>query len=557
MPTGTVPGVSPLAPPPGVVSPVVPPGATGATGDTGATGATGGGPTPPPGPGGGGAPPVAGPMGTAGQTPIAPDPTGPEPAPTGPAGGGAGPGPTPAPVAGGAGAPVDPGPVVPAVPEPTLVTSAANAFWTVGEVTEMPGAAATVTVDEGQMYQEWLGFGGTFNEKGWDALAVLPEAERERALKLLFDKVDGAGFTFGRIPLGSSDYGMDRYTLAETPGDYEMASFSIDRDKEMLIPYIQAALAIKPDIQFWASPWTPPPWMKDNNAYDRGYMIEDAQTLGAYALYFVKFVQAYAAEGINITAVHPQNEPGWQQDYPSCGWSNAGMIDFIANHLGPAVEAELPGTEVWMGTMSNGDLDNAIAEAVMANGAAAAYVKGIGLQWEMETHAQRYTSTYNVPILQTEHKCGNYPWESGTDQSRAPNDFAYGQESWGLLTSWITKGVHGYVAWNMVLDTIGRSLDEVRPWAQNALLAVDRQSGTLNVTPAYYVFRHVAQYVEPGAVRIGVNGDALAFKNPDGSIVTIIHNTTGSASPTTLSVAGTTLQFEIPASGWATVNWGG
>jgi glucosylceramidase len=421
----------------------------------------------------------------------------------------------------------------------------------------MPGAAATVTVDEGQMYQEWLGFGGTFNEKGWDALAVLPEAERERALKLLFDKVDGAGFTFGRIPLGSSDYGMDRYTLAETPGDYEMASFSIDRDKEMLIPYIQAALAIKPDIQFWASPWTPPPWMKDNNAYDRGYMIEDAQTLGAYALYFVKFVQAYAAEGINITAVHPQNEPGWQQDYPSCGWSNAGMIDFIANHLGPAVEAELPGTEVWMGTMSNGDLDNAIAEAVMANGAAAAYVKGIGLQWEMETHAQRYTSTYNVPILQTEHKCGNYPWESGTDQSRAPNDFAYGQESWGLLTSWITKGVHGYVAWNMVLDTIGRSLDEVRPWAQNALLAVDRQSGTLNVTPAYYVFRHVAQYVEPGAVRIGVNGDALAFKNPDGSIVTIIHNTTGSASPTTLSVAGTTLQFEIPASGWATVNWGG
>jgi glucosylceramidase len=89
------------------------------------------------------------------------------------------------------------------------------------------------------------------------------------------------------------------------------------------------------------------------------------------------------------------------------------------------------------------------------------------------------------------------------------------------------------------------------------LLAVDRQSGMLNVTPTYYVFRHIAQYVEPGATRIGVNGDALAFKNPDGSVVTVIHNSGGSASQTTLSVSGTMLQFEIPARGWATVNWGG
>src|SRR5690606_26419616 len=134
-------------------------------------------------------------------------------------------------------------------------------------------------------------------------------------------------------------------------------------------------------------------------------------------------------------------------------------------------------------------------------------------------------SSYQVPVMQTEHKCGNYPWENGTDQSRAPNDHAYAEESWGFFTNWIRKSVNSYMAWNMVLDTIGLSLDEVRPWAQNALLAVDRNSSTLVVTPTYYVFRHLAQYVEPGAVRVEVQGgDALAFQNPDGSIVTVLFN---------------------------------
>ena len=94
--------------------------------------------------------------------------------------------------------------------------------------------------------------------------------------------------------------------------------------------------------------------------------------------------------------------------------------------------------------------------------------------------------------------------------------------------------------------------------AQNALLAVDRNSNTLVVTPTYYVFRHLAQYVEPGAVRVDVQGgDALAFRNPDGSVVTVLFNSGQQASNTTLAVAGTTLQFSIPARGWATVNWQG
>ncbi len=535
----------------------------------------------------GGAPAPAGqaPAGatSAGQTPVGqtPAPAGQTPAATPSEPGGVTPAPAgtavapvdpvsgePAPVEPAPGDPVgvDPAPDVPgdpvavdpapAVPEPSLVTSGNGNYWQLGEVVE-GGGSATITVDANSEQATWFGFGGTFNEKGWDALKAVSEAERDRAIRLLFDKNEGCGFTYGRIPIGSSDYGLSRYSLAETPDDFTMQSFSIERDRQDLIPYIKAAMAVKPDIRFWASPWSPPPWMKDNNAFDSGAMRNEPQYLEAHALYLARFVEEYAKENIIVEAVHPQNEPGYPQDYPSCTWTAAQMSDYIANYMGPLFAERLPTTEVWLGTMSNPTSAD-IVTTVMGNQAARGYVKGIGLQWGMgDGNAPGdYSSNYGVHIMQTEHRCGNYPWESGTDQSRAPNDHTYGLESWGLIRDWIKKGVNSYLAWNMVLDTIGRSLDEVRPWAQNALLVVDRNTGTLIETPTYWVFRHVAQYVDPGSVRVAVQGgDALAWKNPDGSIVTVVHNSGGQASQQVLSVGGTLLQFTVPASGWATVNW--
>jgi glucosylceramidase len=161
----------------------------------------------------------------------------------------------------------------------------------------------------------------------------------------------------------------------------------------------------------------------------------------------------------------------------------------------------------------------------------------------------------SLAIWQTEHKCGNYPWVTGTDQSKAPNDFAYAVESWGLIRDWIKKGVNSYSAWNMVLDTVGRSLDMVRPWAQNALLTVDTAAKKLNITPTYYVFRHVSQYVDAGAKVVGTSGgDALAFKNADGTIVAVIYNS-GAAKKSIVALGGKKLQFDMPAKGWATINW--
>jgi len=456
-----------------------------------------------------------------------------------PPGGGAG---------GGAGTP-------PVIEKPPLVTSAPNAYWQPGTVMEVTSGTADVTVNDTSVLQTFTGFGGTFNEKGWEALSVLTQEERDHALKLLFDAADGAKFVYGRIPIGASDYATNRYTLDDTPNnaaDPTMASFSIERDRQKLIPYIQAALKVNPNIIFWGSPWTPPPWMKDNKAYDRGNMTDAA--LEPFALYLSRFVEDYAKEGIILKAIHPQNEPGYAQDYPSCGWSSGQMTKFIGEILAPLFKERGITADIFIGTMSNSTADASLMKAVMGNATAKSAIKGYGLQWGMLDVYSSLGLDKSLAIWQTEHKCGNYPW-SGGNASKAPNDQAYGVESWGLLRDWIKNGVNAYSAWNMVLDTVGRSLDTVRPWAQNALLAVDTSGKKLIITPTYYVFRHLSQYVDPGAKLVGTSGgDALAFKNPDGSITTVMFNS-GGAKTAIVAVGGKKLQFSMPGNGWATINY--
>jgi glucosylceramidase len=453
---------------------------------------------------------------------------------------------------GGAGAPAAGTGNVPV--EPALVTSAQNAFWKEGTLTEVTSGTAEVTVNDSAM-QVWDGFGGTFNEVGWEMLSLLTESERNRAMTLLFG-LDGARFAFGRIPIGASDYAIDRYTLNETDNDYTMAMFSLDRDKQRLIPYIQAALALNPGIRLWASPWTPPTWMKDNGAFDGGNMKDDDQVLEAHALYLAKFVEEYTKLGITIEAIHPQNEPGYETRYPSCLWTPALMNKYIRDFLGPTFASRSVPAQIYLGTMSNADAgkDGTIITTVTADTATMAFVKGFGLQWNMINSIASLKSR-NLPIVQSEHKCGNYPWETATfNANTAPNDYAYGVESWGLIVDWITAGATSYSAWNMVLDKDGKNLDPERPWPQNALLTVDKAAKTLTLTPAYYVFRHVSQFVDPGATRLGTTGgDALAFKNPDGSYVAVLYNS-GAAKKSIVALGGKKVEIDLPQNGFATVN---
>jgi glucosylceramidase len=431
---------------------------------------------------------------------------------------------------------------------PMFVTSGPNAYWnTTATAAAVKSGTPDLTVDENTKYQRWEGFGGTFNEMGWDALSVVGAAETTRALKLLFDASDGANFVLGRLPIGASDYAMSWYTLAETANDYTMANFSIARDREKLIPYVKAALQVRPDIHLWGSPWIPPPWMKDSG----GNMKSDAQTQGAYALYLAKFVEEYGKEGLKIEAVHPQNEPGYAQVH----WTQTLFINFFKTYLGPTFAQRNVAAEIWCGTMSH-PTDGTWATALASDPAALMYVKGFGLQWNLQTTVAMLAPKGRV--WQTEHKCGNYNFstdywdQSRYDASKAQNDHLYGEESWQLIRDWIVAGVNAYNAWNMVLDTVGKSLGN---WPQNALLVVDRSAKKLIATPAYYTFRHFSQYIAPGATRIGTTGstDAVAFKNPDGSIITEVYNKGTAAKTMTVSIGTVMYRFDVPAHGWATL----
>jgi glucosylceramidase len=440
---------------------------------------------------------------------------------------------------------------------PDVVTSTNGAFWKTGTLTPVTSGNADVSADAASKKQRWDGFGGTFNEAGWDALGVLSDADRALAIKYLFDAADGANFAYGRLPIGASDYAMARYTLAEMKDDYTMTSFSIAQDKKLLIPFIKAALAVKPDIHLWASPWTPPAWMKSNNSTDNGNMKDDDNVLKAFALYLEKFVQAYAGEGLTIEAVHPQNEPGYGNPYPSCLWSQALYIKFIRDYLGPLFEKDNVPAQIWCGTMSN-QSDGTIAEALAKDSKAMSYVKGFGLQWNTMGSVGAVKGT-GQPVMQTEHRCGNYDFSSphatsSYDASKPQNDFAYGVESWLNIKDWIDAGVNSYSAWNMVLDTLGTNLNASKPWHQNALLTVDRGAKKLNATPAYYVFRHLSQFVAPKANVIGASGgSALAFQNPDGAYVVVMYNS-GAAKQAIVSLGGSKFQFDMPANGFATIH---
>jgi len=444
------------------------------------------------------------------------------------------------------------------VNEPQVVTSANDAWWKTGTLTEMSSATADVTVNDTSAQQTWEGFGGAFNEAGWIFMAKLSESDRAMAMKLLFG-VDGAHFTFGRIPIGASDYSFvdaskdkqaGRYTLDETAGDNEMKSFSLERDKKNLIPFVQAALALRPDLRLWASPWTPPTWMKTPAKFDGGTMKSDATTLQAFALYLAKFVQEYGKLGMKVEAVAPQNEPNFEQGYPSAHWDSATYVKFVRDYMGPTFMSMNVNASIVLGTMSNGDSDPGIVSAMAADSKAMGFVKALGYQWGMQGKSNPAKS---LSFWQTEHKCGNYPWMGGKGPP-APNDMAYATESWGLIKAWITTDkVNAYSAWNMVLDPAGDGNDGTRAWYQNALLVVN--NGKLVITPTYYVFRHLSQFVDPGAKVVGTTGgDAIAFKNPDGTIVAALYNS-GAAKKFTVAVGGKKMQFDMPGSGWATVNY--
>jgi glucosylceramidase len=398
-------------------------------------------------------------------------------------------------------------------------------------------------------------FGGAFNEMGWDVLQVLSPEERARVLERIFAPGRGLSLGMGRISIGANDYALSRYALDETPGDLAMARFSIDRDRQALLPYLHAARALNPKLRFWASAHTPPPWMKDNGAFDSGAMKDDPKIYAAYALYLAKFVEAYRGEGIPVEAVAVQNEPYILTAYPSCRWEPAQFRTFVRDHLGPTLASRKTGAKVMLGTFNQAD-NEAHALAVLEDPAARAFVSVLGLQWDgLPIAGAARKLVPDLPVWHTETDCGNHHWEPGFDPNKPQNDFAYALDTWRKVRRYLDGGAEVYTLWNIVLDETGKSIDAKRPWPQNSPIVVDRTSRQVTYTPMFHAFEQWSRYAGAGSVVLEGKGskDALALARPDGTIAVELVNPDVDELPVRVKIGERAWDVWLPARSFATL----
>lgn len=389
---------------------------------------------------------------------------------------------------------------------------------------------------------DFRGFGCCFNELGWQALRALGENSRTEILQHLFS-AQGLGLNYCRIPMGANDYSLDWHSLNDRDGDFAMASFSIARDLEVLIPYLRAAQQVHgAPLTLFASPWSPPVWMKTHKTFNFGTLIWEPRYLAAYALYFVRFVQAYAAEGIRIDAVHVQNEPDSDQKFPSCLWTGEKLSAFVRDYLGPAFRDAGLTTQIWLGTIERPSYNDWIAPSIL-DPRTRAFLSGVGFQWAGKGAVLRTRQAApELAVIQTENECGD-----------GQNSWDYAHYVFDLIRHYLGLGAEAYVYWNAVLEQGGIS---TWGWRQNSLFTVDPSQGSFTARPEFTVLRHFAQFLRPGATIVEghgpMAGNAVLFRRPDGAEGAVLQNPLTTDLATTITLAGQTRTITLPARSFAT-----
>lgn len=412
----------------------------------------------------------------------------------------------------------------------------------------VPAPAGALTVDPTQQFQEMVGFGGALTESAAWALAQLPPETRAEVLHRYFDPEDGIGYTIARTHINSCDFSVSMWELDSTRGDYDLHDFSLEPMRRWLMPLLHDAITASGGrLRLFASPWSPPSWMKTNNRMDDGGKLR-AVYAPAWAQYYVKFVQAMQhEEGIPIWGLTVQNEPQAHQTWESCLYTPEEERDFVRDHLGPALEKAGLGSVKLMGLDHNRDIMEQFAEADFSDPVAAKYFWGLGLHWyvsdDFAASSRVHARFPDKPIFFTEG-C----FESGATMGSWEHGEGYAHQMISDINNWVC----GYTDWNIALDERGGP-NHVGNFC-DAPVIVDTRTHTVRYQPSFQYIGQISRYVKPGAQRIASSGgpdslESVAFTNPDGSIAIVVLNRTESAVPFSLSVAGETLACTVPARG--------
>jgi len=424
--------------------------------------------------------------------------------------------------------------------------------WT--PVTEVSSDA--IALDPGATRQEILGFGGALTDATCYVLSQLTDSERQAVMHDLFAPAEMA-LNVCRTCIGASDYSRTVYSFDDSPEpDPEMKKFSIDHDKAYILPVLRDARKVNPELFLFSSPWSPPGWMKANGSMLGGGMR--AHSFGPYANYFLKFLEEYKAAGVTIDAVTVQNEVDAEQNgnMPACLWAQEQEIEFVANHLGPALRKAGSPTKIWVLDHNYNLWGRAIGELSVP--AAYDYIDGIA--W----HGYVGTPEAMTRVHDAFPKKNAY-WTEGGPDVRSPDyqtDFTKWAETFnGVLRNW----ARSITAWNLALDEKGNP--NVGPFSCGGVLTVENASQKVTRSGQYWAFAHFSRHVRRGAKVFATNGvgenarEAAAdpvshagFRNPDGSFVVVIANR-GQQTRVQLLLGQKALEVELPADSVQTLQW--
>lgn len=385
-------------------------------------------------------------------------------------------------------------------------------------------------------YQKIIGFGGAFTEAAAYTLSRISPEKRAEVIRRYFHPEEGLNYTMGRVHIHSCDFALGNYTYIEDY-DTELNTFDISHDHQWVLPLIKDAMKEKGGEPFTmlASPWSPPAWMKTNGDMNNGGSLKP-EYADVWARYYTKFIEAYRSEGVPIWAITVQNEPAAVQVWDSCIYTSEEERDFVKNHLGPAMHTAGLGDIHILILDHNRDIMVERAQTVMSDPEAAKYVWGTGIHWYVSEDFSQVAKVHELfpdkHLLFTEG-CQ----EGGVKLGEWFTGERYGRNMIGDLNAW----VEGYLDWNLVLDETGGP-NHVGNLCDAPIIA-DTTTGEVHYNSSYYYIGHFSKYVQPGAVRIGLEAAAegvlsSAFRNPDGSLVLVAMNETDEARSFTIGLGG-------------------
>ena len=371
-------------------------------------------------------------------------------------------------------------------------------------------------------------FGGALTESSGWVLGQLPPAKRAEVINRYFG-ADGIGYTLARTHINSCDFSLGSWSLDNTAGDTALAHFSLEPMRAWVLPLVHDAMrAAGPgNFHLLACPWSPPSWMKSNGHMAQGGTLrpEYAQT---WANFFVEFIRRMdSEEHIPVWALTVQNEPMASQRWESCLFTAASERDFVRDHLGPALsQAGLESVHLLV-LDHNRDLIDDWTKTILADPGAARHVWGTAVHWyvsqDFAAESRAHAAFPDKALLFTEGCC-----EGGGELGSWQHGESYAHSIINDFNNWIC----GWIDWNIVLDQEGGP-NHVGNFC-DAPVIVDTERGEIRYQSAFYYIGQFSRFVKPGAMRIASSAspgrtESVAFRNPNGSIVLVVLNSTDSS----------------------------